>query len=165
MSDHGHRDWHTLDCATVEQLTRSSTVHGIASEDAASRQATLGRNELPSGTIESWWKRLGRQFIAPLVLLLLASGVLALLLGELVDASVVFGIVFINALIGFVQEGRAQSAMRALQRSVHGTATVIRAGVQQTLDRRDIVVGDLVVLHEGDIRTRASHRYTDVSGL
>ena len=150
MSDHGHRDWHTLDCATVEQLTRSSTVHGIASEDAASRQATLGRNELPSGTIESWWKRLGRQFIAPLVLLLLASGVLALLLGELVDASVVFGIVFINALIGFVQEGRAQSAMRALQRSVHGTATVIRAGVQQTLDRRDIVVGDLVVLHEGD---------------
>lgn len=150
MSDRGHREWHTLDCATVEQLTRSSTVHGITSDDATARQRALGRNELPSGTIESWWTRLGRQFITPLVLLLLASGVLALLLGELVDATVVVGVVIINALIGFVQEGRAQSAMRALQRSVHGTATVIREGAQQTLDRRDLVVGDLVVLHEGD---------------
>lgn len=59
MSDRGHRMWHTLECATVEQLTRSSTVDGITSEDASSRQTMLGRNELPSGTSESWWKRLG----------------------------------------------------------------------------------------------------------
>lgn len=143
--------WHALDCAAVEKLTRSSQVQGIQSDDVARRQAANGRNELPPGTTEPWWKRLVQQFITPLVLILLASGMLAFALGEVVDATVVVVVVIINALIGFVQEGRAQSAMHALKRSIRGTATVIRSGVQQTVDRRDVVVGDLVVLSEGDM--------------
>ncbi len=150
MSQQGDHVWHALDCATVEQRTGSSVVHGISTDDVASRQAAYGRNELPTVVSEPWWQRLGRQFLSPLVLLLLASGVLALVLGEVIDAAVVIGVVIVNALIGYVQEGRAQSAMRALQQSVRGTATVIRSGTQQTIDRRDVVVGDLVVLNEGD---------------
>ena len=150
MRQQGDHVWHALDCTTVEQRTGSSVVHGISVDDVASRQAAFGRNELPTGVNEPWWQRLGRQFLSPLVLLLLASGVLALVLGEVTDAAFVIGVVIVNALIGYVQEGRAQSAMRALQQSVRGTATVIRSGTQQTIDRRDVVVGDLVVLNEGD---------------
>ncbi len=150
MSSDDHA-WHALDCAAVEQLTGSSQSQGLRPDDVAQRQSAFGRNELPPGASEPWWKRLVQQFVTPLVLILLASGVLAFALGEVVDAAVVIVVVIINAFIGFVQEGRAQSAMRALQRSVRGIATVIRFGVQQVVDRRDVVVGDLVVLSEGDM--------------
>lgn len=149
MSDSGHHAWHTLDIKTVEQLLETSSTQGIAVEEVVARQLAHGKNELPSGTTVSWSKRLARQFVTPLVLLLLASGVLALVVGEVVDGIVVIGVVILNALIGLIQEGRAQSAMRALQRSVRGTATVVRSGLQQRIDRRDVVVGDLVALNEG----------------
>lgn len=150
MSGHEDRGWHALDCTTVERLTRSSVDEGVSLDDVALRQAEFGRNALPRGEAERWWLRFGRQFVSPLVLLLLVSGIIALVLGEVIDAIVVIGVVLINAIIGYVQEGRAQSAMRALQQSVQGTATVIRSARQFTIDRRDVVVGDLVVLNEGD---------------
>ena len=95
-------------------------------------------------------RRLADQLIQPLVLVLIAAGLVTVVLGEWVDAGVILGVVVVNALIGFVQEGKAQTALAALARSVATEATVLRGGRHRRLDAVALVPGDIVRLAAGD---------------
>ena len=94
--------------------------------------------------------RLALQFHHPLIYILIVAGAVTAALGEAVDASVIFGVVLINAVIGFVQESRAEQALEALVTMARTRATVVRGGRKLSLDSQELVPGDLVLLESGD---------------
>lgn len=94
--------------------------------------------------------RFTRQFNHPLVYVLLSAGMVTLALGELVDASVIFGVVLMNAGVGFVQESRAEAALDALRAMVQTSAKVRRDGHVRSLPAERLVPGDLVLIEAGD---------------
>ncbi len=128
--------------------------HGLSSDDAASRLAQHGPNELLI-TKPSIFMRFLRQFHNPLVYILLAAatvtGVLTLIGGDMImDTAVIIGVVVLNALLGFFQEGKTEAALEALQSMLVTSCTVTRDGREQTIATRELVPGDVVSLGSGD---------------
>ncbi|MDP2794846.1 MAG: HAD-IC family P-type ATPase [Sulfurisoma sp.] len=143
-------DWHHL--ATPEAIARLDVDPGLglSEDEAAQRLAAHGPNRPTSKAGKSAWARLGAQVIQPLVLVLIAAGAITAGLGEWVDSSVIFGVVVVNALIGYVQEGKAEEALAALARSVATEVTVLRDGKRRRMDAVGLVPGDIVWLAAGD---------------
>jgi calcium-translocating P-type ATPase len=143
-------DWHHLVSGEVAAMLGINVERGLSSAEAAERLTRIGPNSIaaPAGTPA--WLRALRQLTAPLVLLLVIAGAISALLGELVDAAVIFGVVLVNAAVGFIQEGRAEQALAALARRTVMMATVVRDGVKLRIDAADIVPGDVVLLEAGD---------------
>jgi P-type Ca2+ transporter type 2C len=130
---------------------------GLTADEAASRLATDGPNEIAEEPPIPWWTRLGRQFTDPLVLLLLAAIAISLVAwwtdgSERVplEAIVIAAIVVLNAGIGYWQEVKAVAAVDALRRLSATHATVVRDGRSHRIATTDLVVGDVVELAEGD---------------
>jgi len=157
-------DWHKLTAAAVEHGLAVDPAHGLSTAEVAERRARFGANAIaaPAGTPS--WLRLARQFMAPLVLLLVVAGAVSTALGEYVDAAVIFGVVVVNAVVGFIQEGRAEQALAALARRVVTQSTVLRGGLRQRIDAADIVPGDIILLDAGD-RVPADLRLVHVREL
>jgi magnesium-transporting ATPase (P-type) len=141
--------WHAKPPTTVlEHLT--SSAKGLTSHEAAERLARLGPNRLPSRRGRSAIARLAAQFNNVLIYVLLVSAAITAMLGHLTDAAVILLVVIANAVIGFIQEGRAEDAMAAIQSLVSPQAVVIREGVRTTVDATLLVPGDVVWLEAGD---------------
>ncbi len=155
--------WHAL---TVEAaiLRAESSFDGLDEAEAARRLAADGPNLLPRAAGESLWRILWRQVDSPLIMVLVASAVVAALLGERTDAAVVGAVVVVNTLIGFFQEFRAGRAIEALGALVPESATVVRAGVRRTVGATELVRGDVVALASGD-KVPADLRLVSVKGL
>jgi magnesium-transporting ATPase (P-type) len=143
-------DWHALDPATT--LTRHAVdpAHGLSETEAALRLQQHGPNRPPQPPGKSAWTRLTEQLLAPLVLVLIAAGIITALLGEWVDAGVILGVVIVNAMIGYLQEGKAAAALAALAHSVATEVTVLRGGQRRRIDAVHLVPGDIVHLAAGD---------------
>ncbi len=124
---------------------------GLDPEEAASRLAEAGPNELATEPIRSPWLIFGAQFANTMIVVLLLAAVVTVAIGEFKDAIVITAIVVLNAVIGFVQEYRAEQAMAALRTMAAPTARVIRGGAQDTIPSVDLVPGDLIVLEAGDV--------------
>ncbi len=155
--------WHALpvdECLSVLCTHRG----GLRGDDADRRLAEYGPNALPSAPPRPAWQRLLAQFHNVLIYLLLVAGVAAAALGHPVDAAVIFGVVVVNALIGFVQEGKAERAMEAIGRMLAPKARVLRDGHRRTLDAERLVPGDVVLLKAGD-RVPADLRLIESHGL
>ncbi len=118
--------------------------------DVEHRRAQFGPNALTPPKGPGALRRLLQQFLDPLVLILIAAGVVTIVLGDWVDAGVIFGVVLLNALVGYFQEAKAVAAIDALTRSMTTEAMVMRAGEQLRLPAVDIVPGDLILLQAGD---------------
>ena len=131
-------------------LLESDPEHGLDDAEAAARRERFGPNVLPRARRQGPLVRLALQFHHPLIYILTAAGAVTALLGNAVDASVIFGVVLINAGIGFVQESRAERALEALVRMARTRATVMRSGRKLAIDSRELVPGDLVLLESGD---------------
>lgn len=159
-----HISWHSSAVETVEAELDTSKTDGLADSEISVREATYGRNVLPKGRAEHPLLRFLRQFNAPLVYILIAAGIVTAIIGGISDTSVIFGVVLLNAIIGFIQEGKAISSLARLANSVVGSATVIRAGVRRHVTMDELVPGDLVVLESGD-RVPADLRLTWVKDL
>jgi Ca2+-transporting ATPase len=124
---------------------------GLSSAEAVARLASTGPNEIPAARRRSWARRLGVHLIEPMsALLIIAASVEGLALGERLEAAAILAIVALNAVIGTVQEGRAQRALDALRSMEPRYATVIRDGVRARIPLREVVSGDLVALAAGD---------------
>lgn len=106
---------HALAVHEVVLLLETDTEHGLTEEEAAARRQRFGPNVLPAATGGGVLRRLLRQFQNPLVYVLIAAGVVTLLLAEYVDSAVIFGVVLVNAVIGFLQESKAEAALDALR--------------------------------------------------
>lgn len=141
--------WHAL--ATAEVLERLGVERmGLSGTEAGRRLAEVGPNELRRERGVSPLVVFLHQFREFLVLLLLGATVVSLLLGELLDAAVIFAIVILSAFLGFLQEYRASRALSALRQLSAPTADVVRDGEEMQIPAREIVPGDILVLAAGD---------------
>ena len=135
---------------TVEKLDTDLET-GLTDDEAARRVQIYGSNTLAEKKEKSWLSKLLDQFKDVMVLILIAASVLSGIMGDWVEAGVILAIVFINAILGLVQEGRAEKALAALQKMSSPQARLIRNGSQMTTASADLVPGDLVILEAGDL--------------
>jgi Ca2+-transporting ATPase len=124
---------------------------GLTAAEAARRLALEGRNELARDRPPSGWRIFGRQLGSPLIWLLAGACVVSAVLGEVADAVAIGSILLVNALVGFLQERRAERALLALRSMTAPRAQVIRDGRTRTIDAVEVVRGDLLVLEAGAI--------------
>ncbi|WP_411286721.1 HAD-IC family P-type ATPase, partial [Phenylobacterium sp.] len=157
------RDWHALGLADVF-TTLDTSAEGLEAAEAARRLTANGRNELPAPPRAHPVLRLLAQFNNVLIYFLLAAAAAAGVLGHYVDMAVIVAIVLINAVVGFVQEGRAETALDAIRDMIAPHATVLRGGARHRIDAREIVTGDIVVVEPGD-KTPADLRLTRARNL
>lgn len=146
-----------MDVGTVLGLLGTDPDRGLTVQEAARRLAETGPNEIAAEPPVPSWRKLVEQFRDPLIYLLFAAIVISLVAwavegasGWPFDALVIAAIVVLNAVLGYVQQARAEHAVEALQRLSATAATVVRDGVQQRVPTRELVPGDLLVLAEGD---------------
>jgi cation-transporting P-type ATPase F len=142
--------WHQLESEQVVQLLDADVRSGLSSEEVRRRQEKYGPNLVTPRPHSGPLQRFLLQFHQPLVYILLAAVGITSALGEYVDASVIFGVVLINALVGFIQESRAEKAIEALARMVITETTVRRDGTKKRIPSEALVPGDLVLLQSGD---------------
>ena len=159
-----HRQaWHALPAEAVAE-TLSSAPHGLTGDEARARLQRFGPNRLPQAKKRGPLLRFLLQFHNLLIYVLLAAALLAVAIGHLVDSLVIFAVVLINAIVGFLQEGRAEQALEAIRGMIDPRASVIRDGRRVTLPADEIVPGDLVLLNAGD-RVPADLRLTRARNL
>jgi cation-transporting P-type ATPase F len=164
MQTRAHTSWHELSVSEVAQLLETNLVSGLSAAEAESRLKKYGPNKITEKPATPAWKRFLLQFHQPLIyILLLASGV-TLALGEVVDGSVIFGVVFILGITGYIQETKAEDAIRALTKILVGEATVRRDRRKQRVPSIELVPGDVVLLQSGD-RVAADLRLLRVRSL
>ena len=144
------KHWHHLPQTEVLDLLDTDAGKGLDRFEIDERQRNFGPNRLTQRKGTGPLLRFLLQFHQALVYILLAAVVIKIVLGAWVDASVIFGVVLLNSIIGFVQEGKALSALAALSRALTTTATVLRAGKKQRVDAGELVPGDIVLLASGD---------------
>jgi magnesium-transporting ATPase (P-type) len=137
---------------------------GLTSDDAAARLADVGPNRLPPPQRDPLWKRVLVHFDDILIYILLVAAALKAVLGDWVDFTVILAVAVINAAIGFVQEGRAESALDGIRRMLSTTAEVRRDGAWAAVDADDVVPGDVVRVRSGD-RVPADVRLIDATNL
>ncbi|MBD2168788.1 cation-transporting P-type ATPase [Calothrix membranacea FACHB-236] len=142
--------WHHLSVQEVSRHLETDLETGITSAAAAQKHESFGANELKGKPGKNPLLRFLLQFNQPLLYILLIAGAIKAFLGQWVNAFVIWGVTLINAIIGFVQESKAESAIAALASSVKTNATIIRNGQKLQLPSTDLVPGDLVLLTSGD---------------
>jgi magnesium-transporting ATPase (P-type) len=155
---------HHLPAHEVVLLLETDVAKGLTSNEAATRLARFGPNLLPKFRRHGPLIRFLFQFHHPLIYVLLAATVVTMLLGEWVDAAVIFGVVFVNAIVGFIQESRAEAALDALASMMTTEAKVRRDGRTLRIPSEEIVPGDVVLLESGD-KVPADLRLTKVREL
>lgn len=141
-----------------------TTQEGLDADRAAERLGEHGPNRLAEAPRSGPLARLARQFNNLLILVLIAAAAITASLGHWIDTGVIMAVVVINAVIGFVQEGRAEAAMEALRDMLAPRANVIRGGERMSVPGADLVPGDIVLLDAGD-RIPADLRLIEVSGM
>jgi magnesium-transporting ATPase (P-type) len=155
--------WHA--CEVPEVLTHLDTTDsGLDATTAESRRAQFGPNQLADQPPPHPLMVLLRQFTSPLIFILLGATALTLALAEYLDAAVIAVVLGLNATIGFIQERKAEGAVRALMNLVVPRARVMREGHEWEIDSRDLVPGDIVLLEPG-ARVPADMRLVWVNGL
>ncbi len=124
--------WHAISTKTVFE-SLETTPQGLSKKAAINRLAKHGLNRLPEPRMRGLLVRFFCQFRNVLIYVLIVAGAVTAALGHWVDASVILGVVIINAVIGFVQEGKAENALRAIRQMLSPNAMVMRDGRQMTI--------------------------------
>jgi magnesium-transporting ATPase (P-type) len=163
MSNAPPAAWHTQPLTDFYQAI-DATESGLTSPEAQSRLEKHGPNRLPQQPPPAWWQILLRQFQSPLIYILVAAAVVAIIAGDFKDAGFIALVLAINALIGGYQEWRAEQSSRALQKLLQIRAAVVRDGEVCEVDAEEIVPGDVVWLESGN-RVPADLRLISAHGL
>ncbi|MBW8457075.1 MAG: cation-translocating P-type ATPase [Thiobacillus sp.] len=156
--------WHGLDSEAAAAHLGSDLSQGLSTSVAASRLAQVGPNVLQEAARRHPLVMLASQFTDFMILVLIAAAIIAGIIGEPQDAIAIMVIVFLNGILGFVQEYRAERAMAALKQMASPQARVIRDGQPGLIDAVDLVPGDLVELEAGNILP-ADLRLTELAAL
>jgi len=143
--------WHAESAAAVCQQLGCDPQRGLAGADAATRFADYGPNQLEEKTGRSPWRMLLDQFTDFMILVLLVAAIISGLVGDFEDTLAIIVIIVLNAVIGFIQEFRAERAMAALKRMAESSARVVRDGQTLQLNAPALVPGDLVLLEAGNV--------------
>ncbi len=164
MSSSNGTSWHQLDADDVYARLETDPDRGLPPGEVARRRDEYGPNAMPERRGPSALVRFLLQFHQPLIYILLAATLVTLFLQEYLDAAVIFGVVILNAVIGFLQETRAAQALEALAKTMTTQANVVRDGKREQLDSEDLVPGDVVLIQSGD-RVPADLRVVHVREL
>ena len=143
-------EWHHLEADTITVMLESEPVKGLDREEVGRRRDRFGANTLTAKKGKSSLMRFLLQFHQPLIYILLAAGAITAALQEWVDSGVIFGVVLVNAIIGFIQESKAENALAALADTMVAEATVLRQGEKRRIPSTELVPGDIVLLSAGD---------------
>ncbi len=142
-------EWHSLGSEEVLAKVESSE-GGLSQAEADRRLETHGANRLPAGKRRGPLARLAAQFNNLLIQVLIGAAVVTALLGHWIDTWVILGVVVVNAVIGFVQEGKAEQALEAIRHMLSPRASVTRDGKRRTLPAEELIPGDVVLIEPGD---------------
>ncbi len=148
-TDERVQDWHGRPVTeTLAEL--EATPAGLSQDEAQARLATYGPNRLPEPPRNSAIRRFLMQFHNILIYVLLGSAAITSTLDHIADTAVILAVVIANAIIGFIQEGKAEKAMDAIRQMLAPRASVLRDGERHTVDGASLVPGDIVLLEAGD---------------
>src|SRR3990167_1454970 len=157
-------NWHATDIDAIVKHLQTDPLRWLNPAEAQERLAQHGANELARGHRASPVQLFFGQFKNTLIVILLVATVLSALLGEIVDAAIISLIVLFCAILGFVQEYRAERALDALKRMLAPTINVLRGGTEQRIPSRELVPGDIMLLEAGD-RIPADARLIEIHSL
>ncbi|MDD5108197.1 MAG: cation-transporting P-type ATPase [Candidatus Omnitrophica bacterium] len=142
--------WHSLPVDEAVKRLEVDISVGLSSDEVRKRKERFGLNQITPKKGIPLWLRFLLQFHQPLIYILLAATATTLFLKEWVDASVIFGVILINAIVGFLQEAKALKALEALSRSMTSSVSVLRDGKEQHITSTELVPGDVVMIASGD---------------
>ena len=141
---------HALPAHEVVLLLETDSHRGLTADAARERLDRFGLNALPAPRGPGLLLRILRQFHHPLIYVLLVAAGVTAALGEYVDSAVILAVVLVNAVVGFIQESKAEAALQSLRAMVHTEAKVVRDGRERSIDSEQLVPGDLVLIEAGD---------------
>ncbi len=145
------KPWHSLPLTDLSRILQVDAEHGLDDREVVKRRKLFGSNAIEEGRQRSLLSLFLHQFMDVMILVLIAAAVIAGLLGEIVDAIAILVILILNAVIGTVQEFRAEQALSALRSMTSPSASVRRNNTFLTLSAAELVPGDLVLLEAGNI--------------
>ena len=143
-------DWHTLPTELLIRELDTNVQFGLSENEAQDRLSSHGPNQLTPRKSKSPILLFLLQFHQPLVYILLASAITTAFLQEWVDSSVIFGVIIVNAIIGFIQEANALRAINALAQALNISSSVLRDSTRRQIVATELVPGDIVFLQSGD---------------
>src|SRR5262245_455067 len=156
--------WHALAVDEVVKRLATSVMKGLEAGDASARLQKHRPNRLPEGKKRGPFMRFLSQLNNILVYVLLGAGFIKLMLGLWVDAGIIFGVVLLNALLGFIQEGKAEEALDSIRNMLSPEARTVRGGEPRMIPAEELVPGDVVLLESGD-KVPADLRLADAKNL
>ena len=148
-ADQSQKSWHTLSTENSLELL-NAPAGGLSHAEATKRLAEYGPNRLPEAARRSGFMRFLQQFHHILIYVLIGSAVITAALDHWIDTGVILAVVVANALIGFIQEGKAEKAMDAIRHMLAPRANVLRDGERHSIEGDALVPGDIVLLEAGD---------------
>ena len=146
----GAAAWHAISAGEVVKRLATNGEKGLDAGEASTRLRKYGLNRLPEGKKRGPFMRFLAQFNNVLVYVLLAAGFTKLMLNLWVDAAIIFGVVVLNGLLGFIQEGKAEKALDSIRNMLSAEARTVRGGETRMLPAEQLVPGDVVILESGD---------------
>ena len=156
--------WHAIAVDEVLKRLTTSTEKGLDASEASTRLQKYGPNRLPEGKKRGPFMRFLAQLNNILVYVLLGAGFVKLMLGLWLDAGIIFGVVLLNALLGFIQEGKAEKALDSIRNMLSAEARTTRGGETRMIPADELVPGDIVLLESGD-KVPADLRLADAKNL
>ncbi|MGZ8250796.1 MAG: calcium-translocating P-type ATPase, PMCA-type [Methylophilaceae bacterium] len=149
--NHAQQHWHTLSADQVAQQLETNPQTGLSAAKVSERRAQFGPNALQEKRGRSIWHMLLAQFADFMIVVLIVAAVISGIVGDVQDTVAIIVIVILNAVIGFIQEYRAERAMAALKRMSEASTRVLRDGEVQTVNASELVPGDAVLLESGNV--------------
>src|SRR5690554_687657 len=142
--------WHSQKVDEVLSYLQVTPDKGLDEALIVEREREFGKNKIPEGKKRSALVRFFIQFHNMLIYVLIGAAVITAFMEHWIDTGVIFGVIVINALIGFIQEGKAEKALEGIRNMLSLDAIVVRNGKKNTVAAEDLVPGDIVVLKSGD---------------
>src|SRR5215813_15330358 len=142
--------WHAISADEVVKRLAADGERGLDAAEASTRLRKYGPNRLPEGKKRGPLARFLSQFNNILVYVLLAAGFTKLMLNLWVYAAIIFGVVILNSLLGFIQEGKAEEALDSIRNMLSAEARTVRGGETRMIPAEQLVPGDVVLLESGD---------------
>jgi magnesium-transporting ATPase (P-type) len=142
--------WHAISADEIVRRLATNSEKGLEAAEASNRLEKYGLNRLPEGRKRGPFVRFLAQFNNVLVYVLLGAGFTKLMLNLWLDAGIIFGVVVLNSLLGFIQEGRAEKALDSIRNMLSAEARTVRGGETRMIPAEQLVPGDVVLLESGD---------------
>ena len=142
--------WHSMSNTDVLKTLETPLEEGLSLQEVKARQEKYGPNELTEAPPTSFWEMLWSQINSFVIYMLLAASIISALLGDYVEAIAILAIVILNAIMGIIQESRAEAALAALKKLAAPESSVLRGGHRVSVPATELVPGDIVFLEAGN---------------